>query len=87
MLHARIYKLSHCCLARNLATTAAVVWLSYVLPVPALLCARLGPQLMALDRQNLTGPYALNLGWSVHRAVAQRLQVAALQDTATSECR
>lgn len=42
---------------------------------------------MALDRQNLTGSYALNLNWSVHRAVAQRLQVAALQDIATSECK
>jgi hypothetical protein len=48
---------------------------------------RLGPQLMALDRQNLTGCYALNLSWSVHRAVAQRLQAAALQDIATSECK
>ncbi|KAF8058470.1 LRRC74A [Scenedesmus sp. PABB004] len=45
----------------------------------------LGPQLVCLDRRNLTGPYALHLGCAVHRAVAARLQAAALQDGATAE--
>lgn len=53
----------------------------------AVSCFRLGPALMSFDRQNLTGPYTLNLSWSVHKAVAQRLQMAALQDVATAECR
>lgn len=48
---------------------------------------RLGPRLMALDRQNLTGPYSLDLSSDIHRAVAWRLQLAALQDNSTSECR
>lgn len=42
---------------------------------------------MALDRHNLTGPYSLDLSNEVHRAVAWRLQLAALQDSATSECK
>jgi hypothetical protein len=48
---------------------------------------RLGPQLLALDRVNLTGRYCLDLTTSTHRAVARRLQLAALQDDATAECR
>lgn len=48
---------------------------------------RLGPALMALDRHNLTGSFSMDLNSSMHRAVAWRLQLAALQDNATSECR
>jgi hypothetical protein len=55
-------------------------------PLQSMGC-RLGPQLMALDRGNLTGAYSLDLTSSPHRAVARRLQLAALQDNATSECR
>lgn len=48
---------------------------------------RLGPALIAFDRKNLTGPFSLDLSSSIHRAVAWRLQLAALQDTGTSDCR
>jgi hypothetical protein len=42
---------------------------------------------MVLDRHNLTGPYSLDLSTDIHRAVAWRLQLAALQDNATAECK
>jgi hypothetical protein len=47
----------------------------------------LGSCLVTVDRTNLCGHYLLDMAWDVHRALAGRLQLAALQDCATDECR
>lgn len=43
---------------------------------------RIGSDLLAMDRYNLTGSYNLNLGRPLDHAMAQRMQRAALQESA-----
>lgn len=49
--------------------------------VPVCVC-RVGTRLLAVDRTNLTGRWDLNLSLPLHRTLALRLQLAALQESA-----
>jgi hypothetical protein len=51
-------------------------------PVATSPACRVGPHLLALDRTNFSGSFKLNLSLPLHRALAQRLQLAALQESA-----